>query len=146
MEKIFKITMLSLCLIAVVAGGAYSQGSEYTAIYTQQNQVAEGEVAPHGGVLMASGDFRFEMVANADDAKTNFYVYNKDYSQVESATQLLASVVVFYQDNTEDLVDVKVENGTFGVSTTEGKEVVFYTVTILVGEEYIGARYVVGEE
>lgn len=146
MEKIFKITMLSLCLIAVLAGGAYSQGSEYTAFYTQQNQVGEGEVAPHGGVLMASGEFRFEMLANADDAKTNFYVYNKDYSQVESATQLLASVVVFYQDNTEELVDVKVENGTFRVTPADGKEVVFYTVTVLVGEEYIGARYVVGEE
>ena len=136
--------MLSLCLIAVLAGGAYSQGSEYTAIYTQQNQVGEEEVAPHGGILMASGDFRFEMVAG--DKSTDFYVYNNDYSRVASQTNLLASVIIFYQDDTEELMDVREDNGKFTVSATEGKEVVFYTITVLVGEEYIGARYIVGQE
>ncbi|NNF01646.1 MAG: hypothetical protein HKN22_03090 [Bacteroidia bacterium] len=143
-NKIFRYTMLSFCLIAVLAGGAYAQGSEYTAVYTQTNQVGPAEVAPNGGVLMASGDFRFEMVSG--DNAADFYLYSSDYSRVASQTDLLGSVVIFYKDNSEELVDVYQKDGKFSVTADVNKEVVFYTITVLVGEEHIGARYIVGEE
>ena len=143
-KTIIKSTLLSFCLSAFLTVGTIAQGSEYTAIYTQENQVGEGEVAPHGGTLMAFDNYRIEMVEAGGSA--DFYIYNEDLTAVESATELQASIVIFYEDNTEEMIEVKQSEGKFTVSAKESATVKFYAFQVQIGEKYIGARYIVGEE